>query len=283
MKIAFVGAGIMGHGMICNLLAAGHQVSIKAHSNRKPIIDLANRGATEAKSSAELARHAEALIICVTNSNAVEEVISELTPHLSTGILVIDCTTNEPNAPARFAQKLANAGLLYIEAPVTGGVTQAAEGTLGAIVGCLEEHFDQANKILSCFCKQVERFGDVGMGARTKLVSNFLALGTATLVVETFKQARALGVDWQKLYGLAKLGSGNSSAMHRIMDAALEDDFQGYVFTVQNTLKDLTYINKLLHDEGISSDLAQAMKGLYEESVTEGSGDQMLSERLAKD
>jgi 3-hydroxyisobutyrate dehydrogenase-like beta-hydroxyacid dehydrogenase len=280
MDIAFIGAGIMGHGMACNLLSAGHKVAVIAHKNRAPIEDLISRGAEEATSYKELITGKVAVFICVTNSMIAEEVIDQIGPFLKEKALVIDTTTNEPEAPIRLAAKVMVAGGRYVEAPITGGVTQAANGVLGAIVACDEQDFLEAKELLSACCKQVEHFGSIGMAAKTKLVSNFLALGTATLVVETFNHARSLGVDWRKLYELAQLGSGNSSAMHRIIGNALEGDNKGYVFTNDNTLKDLSYIQKLLEDEQLDVRLAATMKSIYENTVQQGDGGRMISERL---
>ena len=283
MKIAFVGAGHMGRGMAANLLRAGHELAVIAHRNRAPIEALVEAGAREAGSYRDLAAGAEAVVLCVTGTPAARAVVAALAPHLGPGALVVDTTTNAPDGPEALAAELAAVGVRYVEAPVTGGVEQAAAGLLGAIVGCPEEDFAPAEALLSAFCRRVERFGPVGAATRAKLVSNFLALGTATLVVEAFKQARALGVDWHKLYGLAQLGSGNSAALKRILDAALEGDYGGYVFSIENTAKDLSYFCRLAEANGDLPELAPVLLGLYERAVAEGHGEHLLSERLAPD
>ena len=86
-------------------------------------------------------------------------------------------------------------------------------------MGCDEGDFADAKAILEGCCARIEWFGDIGMAAKTKLISNFLALGTATLVIESFRQAREFGVDWQKLYDLALLGSGNSTGRNGSSEA----------------------------------------------------------------
>jgi len=284
MKIGYVGVGIMGHGMAGNLLKAGHELTVVAHRNRAPVEDLVARGAAEAPSLADLARTNDTLVLCVTGTPAARAVVEELLPHLGPGSLVIDTTTNAMEAPAELAARLATVGARYVEAPVAGGVKQAAEGVLGAIVGCAEADFPRAAAVLSGFCRQVERFGPVGMGARTKLVSNFLALGTATLVVEAFKLARAEGVDWRKLYEIAQLGSGNSSGLKRIVGSALEGDYGGYVFTVDNTVKDMSYIGRMVADSGADDGgLAAAFLAIFEAAAGAGHGQRLLSELLDPD
>ena len=201
-------------------------------------------------------------------------------PYFNSGVMVIDTTTNEQDGPEELAACLKEVGGHYVEAPVTGGVNQAKDGVLGAIVGCDEADLKRAKDVLSGFCTKIERFGPVGMGARAKLVSNFLALGTATLVVETFKQARSLGVDWKKLYELAQLGSGNSSGLQRIVGNALKGDYRGYVFSIENTVKDFSYICKLAENNGDVPNLAPVMRSIYERALAHGHGDRMLSELL---
>ena len=280
MKVGLIGAGIIGHGVGLNLLAARHELTVAAHRNRAPIDDLVSRAAREADGLAELASTADAVVICVTDSPAARSVIAGLLGALRDGALVIDLTTNEPDAPAEFARALSGAGAHYIEAPVTGGAAQAREGVLGAIVGCDVAQFKRARILLSAFCKRVEYFGAPGMGARAKLVSNFLALGTATLVIETFRQARALGVDWRKLYELAQLGSGNSAGLRRIMDRALQGDYGGYVFSIGNTAKDLGYFCRMMEGEPASSELAPVLRAIHDRAVADGLGGRMLSELL---
>lgn len=275
MRVGVVGAGIMGHGMALNLIKAGHAVGVIAHRNRAPVDDLVECGARECKTVEILAQDAEAVLMCVTGSHVARTVIERISPHLAADALVIDCTTNAPDAAVEFAALL---GPRYVEAPVTGGAAQAEEGVLGAIVGCDEAMFGRAREVLAAFCERIERFGDPGAGAKAKLVSNFLALGTATLVIETFRQARELGVDWRKLYELAQLGAGNSAALRRIMDAALEGNDRGYVFSVSNTAKDFGYFCDMIGEDG--SALAPVLRAIHERAVADGKGDAMLSELL---
>ncbi len=283
MEIGFVGAGLMGRGMVENLLRHGHAISVVAHRNRAPIEALVEKGATEAASLAELAAGKQAVFLCVTDTPAAMAVLEALAPHLSPGTLVVDITTNAPDGPAALAAIARAAGGRYVEAPVTGGPVQAAEGVLGAIVGCDEADFEAAKALLDCFCARIERFGEVGMAVRAKLVSNFLALGTATLVIEAFSQARKLGVDWRGFYELAQLGSGNSGALKRILDGALEDDYGGYIFSVVNTRKDLSYFHDLAARTGDVPPLATVLKQMFEDAVDQGHGDRMLSELLRPD
>ena len=123
--------------------------------------------------------------------------------------------------------------------------------------------------------------GPVGMGANTKLVSNFLALGTATLVVESLHIAKKLGINWQSFYDLARQGSGHSMSLDRIAPKAIEGDYEGYMFSITNAAKDFRYINDLFMEKDIElSKLTKWMLKQYEDAEKKGLGDSVLSQRL---
>lgn len=171
----------------------------------------------------------------------------------------------------------------YTVNPVMGGPVQSEEGILGGIWGGDVSNFEESNKYLSSFCKNVFNFGTVEKAAKAKLLSNFLSLLTTTTVIEFFRSANKLDIDTQLLCDVAKLGSGNSGALDRISSKALKGDFKGYVFSVNNTLKDLTYISDLLKDSKNGEQLSQIAKSFYESAQEKGFGDLLVSELIEKD
>ena len=170
----------------------------------------------------------------------------------------------------------------YLECPVMGGPVQAEEGILGGIVGGSEENLIRSEELLKCFCKNYYHFGGIGNGAKTKLLNNFLSLGTATYVIELIKAAKKLDIDLDKLYKVAQLGSGNSNALKRIFDNVLEDDYTGFKFTATNTLKDLTYITDLLKGMDNAEKLSDLSKSFYKKAVDDGDGELFISELIKK-
>ena len=194
IKIGFIGAGYMGYGMALNLLT-NYDLTVFAHKNRKPIDNLIQKGAKEATNLEELASLSNIIIVCVPNTPVALDIIDEIAPHLQKKTMIIDITTHKADGSIKISQKLSSLDISYVESPVMGGPVQAGEGVLGAIVGCEEKDFEFAKEILMNFCKDVFYFGSIGMGAKTKLVSNFLSLGTTTFVIETLKAADKLGID----------------------------------------------------------------------------------------
>ena len=120
------------------------------------------------------------------------------------------------------------------------------------------------------------------MGAKTKLVCNFLSLGTTTFVLESIKAVEKLNIDLEKFYSVAKLGSGNSGALARVADNALKGNYKGYIFSVNNVVKDLNYIHELVSDMPNAEKLAALSKSFYEEAKDKGYGDLLVSELIKK-
>ena len=280
-KIGFIGAGYMGYGIAHNLLKKNYPLSVIAHKNREPIEKLIAQGAKESKLLEDIAAN-DVIIQCVTNTPIAIEVIKEILPFIKPGTLFIDITTHNISGSIEANNLLKLKKVRYIESPVMGGPVQAEEGVLGAIVGADNSDIEDAKNILMNFCKDVFHFGDVGIGAKTKLISNFLSLGTATFVIETLKAAKHHNIDMQKLIDVARLGSGNSGALNRIADKAIAGDYTGYIFSVNNTLKDLTYINELMKDLPNANKLSALTKSFYKEAADLGKGELLISE-LIKD
>ena len=280
--IGFIGAGYMGYGMAHNLIKNNYNLSVICNKNRNPIDKLVAQGAKELKNYKDLCDFSNIIIMCVTNTPIALEIINKLKPYLKIDTMIIDITTHHSNGSIEINNLLSSNKIKYVEAPVMGGPVQAEQGILGAIVGSKKEDYEDAKKILLNFCKEAIYFGEIGKGAKAKLLSNFLSLGTTTFVIETLKAANHLNIDLQKLYDVAKLGSGNSGALNRIADKAINDDYTGYVFSVKNAVKDLTYINELMSDISNADKLSHLTKSIYEEAVKNGKGDLLMSELIKK-
>ncbi len=278
--IGFIGAGYMGYGMAHNLIKNNYNLSVICNKNRNPIDKLVAKGAKELKNYKDLCDFSNIIIMCVTNTPIALEIINKLKPYLKNYTMIIDITTHHSNGSIEINNLLSSNKIKYVEAPVMGGPVQAEQGILGAIVGSKKEDYEDAKKILLNFCKEAIYFGEIGKGAKAKLLSNFLSLGTTTFVIETLKAANHLNIDLQKLYDVAKLGSGNSGALNRIADKAINGDYTGYVFSVKNAVKDLSYINELMSDLPNADKLSHLTKSIYEEAVKNGKGNLLMSELI---
>jgi 3-hydroxyisobutyrate dehydrogenase-like beta-hydroxyacid dehydrogenase len=282
-RIGFVGVGVMGHGMASRLLQAGHPVTVIAHRNRNPIDDLVSKGAGEVSDCEQLARSSDVIVLCVSNSRAVEEVMTAVEPVLRPGMMVVDMGTSRPDSTRTLYRNLSELEVSFVESPVAGGVKQAAAGELGAFVGADAAAFETARPLLEAMCKTIHHFGPPGTGGTAKLLSNYLVFSMVAAVIEVFTKAREAGVDWSKLYDIAICGSGDSGVLRRMIGSAVEGDYRGYVFSVEGTLKDLKYFGEISQSSGGLSELGRAVTQVFEDAVAAGRGGDLLSELLAPD
>ena len=284
MNVGFIGVGYMGYGIAKNILKKGNSLFVIANKKRAPIDKIVSDGAKEVKSYNELCeKNLDALFLCVTNTPIAISIAEKLSNLLKDSTLIVDVTTHNQNGSIKMEQIFAKRKISYVECPVMGGPVQAEEGVCGGIVGASDENFKKAEIYLKTFCKDYFHFGEVGKGAKSKLLNNFLSLGTATNVIEFIKSAKKLDIDLEKLFAVAKLGSGNSTALNRIFDNVLKDDYTGFKFSTSNTLKDLTYIHEMLKDLGNAEKLADVKKSIYKKAVDDGNGDLFISELIQKD
>jgi len=282
-NIGFIGVGYMGYGVAKNILKYGHKLFVIANKNRKFIDKINNEGAIEVNSFEEFAnKNLNILFMCVTNTPIAKFISEKMSKILNSDSLVIDITTHNKTGSIETEAIYKANNIKYVECPVMGGPVQAEEGILGGIVGASNENFKIAEPYLKIFCKNYYHFGPVGMGAKSKLLNNFLTLGNAALINHMAKAARELGLDLKKLYDVAKLGSGNSVALGRVFENLLNNDYTGFKFTAKNSVKDLIYIQDLLKDFPEAEKTAEINKKYFQKAVDDGYGENFISELINK-
>ncbi len=282
-KVGFIGVGYMGYGMVKNLLKK-HDVYIFAHKNRKPINKLLKIGAHEIKSYDGLKNsNLDCLMLCVTNTPIALKVANEIKKYLQKKTIIIDLTTHNKKGATKMEQVFNSKNISYNFCGVMGGPVQSEQGILGGIFGGKKNNFLKCKKYLNCFCKSVFYFGNVSKASSAKLLSNFLSLLTTTSVIEFFKSAKKLDINIKLLCDVARLGSGNSGALDRIANKAIKGNYKGYVFSVDNTFKDLNYINDLVSDMPNANNLVKTAKSFYKNASKKGYGNLLVSELIGKE
>ena len=282
-NIGFIGVGYMGYGIAKNILKKNHNLYVVANKNRKPIDKIIADGAKEIKLLEEFSnKNLDALFMCVTNTPIAKSISERMIKILDSKTIIIDITTHNKTGSVETEEIYKLKNINYVECPVMGGPVQAEEGVLGGIIGATDDNFKLAEPYLKIFCKDYFHFGVVGMGAKSKLLNNFLTLGNAALINHVAKSATKLGLDLKKFYDVAKLGSGNSTALNRIFDSLLKDDFTGFKFTAKNSVKDLTYIHDLLKDFPEAAKVAEVNRNYFQKAVDDGYGENFISELINK-
>ena len=232
-NIGFIGVGYMGYGIAKNILKHKNKLFVIANKNRKPIEKIVSDGAEEVKSFEDFSsKNLDAMFMCVTNTPIAKLISEKISDILDSKTLIIDITTHNKTGSMETEEIFKAKNINYVECPVMGGPVQAEEGILGGIVGASDENFKIAEPYFNFFCKEYFHFGTVGMGAKSKLLNNFLSLGNAALVNHLAKSASEMGLDLKKVFDVAKLGSGNSAALNRVFDNLLKGDFNGFKLSV---------------------------------------------------
>lgn len=214
-RIGFVGAGTMGIPMISNLLKAGF--SVLAYDVRPEAVEEARkRGAASAGSSAEAARESDMVVTMLPSSSDVEAaylVPKGVLEGAPAGRLCVDMSTIDPGTSRRVAEQARAKGVRFLDAPVSGAVPRAIEGTLTIMVGGDAKDLEEARPALSAMGSNVIHVGPVGSGEVAKLCNNLIA-GVATVAVsEAFRLAEGFGVDPKVLTEVILKSSGYTWAM----------------------------------------------------------------------
>jgi len=278
--LGFIGVGIMGEGMVSNILSSGRKVFVVKHKNSAPIERVKSKGAREVLDIKSLAEKCEIILLCLPNSKIVKQVFHKLVENLAVHSIIIDCTTNNLSTVVEIGSLAKSENLRYVESPITGGYQQSVDGKLGAMIGGSHEDYIVTRNILLPCCERIERIGSLGMGTKAKLISNFLALGTASLAIESLKAAKNLGIDWEKFYNLTSLGSGSSKSLDRIAPKAIKEEYDSYAFTIDNTIKDLQYMLDLFKSDKRMCKIIKPILKTYQEDKLIGNGNHYISARL---
>ncbi len=205
--IAFIGLGNMGNPMAANLVKAGYKVTGFDLVEANLETARAN-GASVAASAREAIAGAEVIITMLPAGKHVVAVYEDIVPAAAKGTLFIDSSTIDVDS-ARKAHKIADeAGMLSVDAPVSGGVGGAEAGTLTFMAGGSADAFAKAAPVLKPMAGKVVNCGDAGAGQAAKICNNMI-LGISMIGVgEAFVLAEKLGLSHQALYDVASTSSG---------------------------------------------------------------------------
>jgi 3-hydroxyisobutyrate dehydrogenase len=219
MRIGFVGLGAMGLPMAGHLIEAGHQVTVASRS-RGPIDAALERGASDGGSPRGVAEASEVVIVCVPNSPEVVEVVEGMLPVLAEGMIVVDCSTIDPDVERAQHQRVSAGGARYLDAPLSGGTAGAQRGTLTLMVGGDPETLAAAAPALDPFSGLIVHVGGPGMGQVVKLCNNLIYAAQMIATAEATAMAVKSGVDLHKLFEVLTHATGDCVAVRTRLPVA---------------------------------------------------------------
>lgn len=228
IQLGYIGPGIMGKPMINNLKKAGHEVTVYARRAQQRE-ELRDEGWDMVDTPAEVGRRADIIFICVSDTPDVETVLfgeNGLSEGLSEGKLVIDMSTISALATRDFAAKLAEQGVDFLDAPVSGGDQGAINGTLSIMVGGSDAAYARAKPYFGILGGNIVHVGSSGAGQTAKTCNQVLVAQTINAVAEALALAEKAGVDPSRVREALLGGFANSKILEVHGQRMLDNNYQ---------------------------------------------------------
>lgn len=276
MRIAFLGLGIMGSRMAANLLAAGHELTVwNRTAATADTWAVEHPGAAVAASPAEAAAGAELVITMVVDGPDVEAILLGPDGAATTaapGTLVADMSTIAPAAAEALGARLAERGITFLDAPVTGSSPAAAAGTLTIMVGGDAADVTRAMPALEAMGGLIRHVGPTGHGQRVKLVNNAVAIANTITAGQALLAAKALGVDLDALVEVLSAGAGGSVVLDLKSGPMRTHDYP-LLFKTEHMLKDVQHCLDAVGEQGVPFPAAADAREVLVATVGRGLGE----------
>lgn len=274
MKIGFIGTGVMGTGIINNLLKAGHVVTVFNRTKAHAQAVLAN-GATWADSASAAACGADVTISMVGFPQDVEATYfgdNGILAGAKAGSIVVDMTTSTPSLAVKIAEAAHQRDLLALDAPVSGGDIGAKNGTLTMMIGGDQAALTKLSTVFDAIAHAQNYFGEAGMGQHAKMANQIMIAGTMTGMTEMLVYAKAAGLDLQQTIQTIAGGAGDNWSMDNYGPRILRGDYSAGFF-IKHFVKDLRIALEEADNLGIDLPATKEAKRLYQALVDAGQGD----------
>ncbi|MEX0348046.1 MAG: 3-hydroxyisobutyrate dehydrogenase [Paracoccaceae bacterium] len=272
MRIGFIGLGNMGAPMAANLVKAGHQL----HGFDTAAINV--EGAIMVETASDAVMGADVVITMLPNGAILRSVAEEIIPVMEPGTALVDCSTVDVESARAVAAQASHAGLLFVDAPVSGGVGGASAGTLTFMAGGSEEAFAKAAPLLEIMGQKAVHCGEAGAGQAAKICNNMILGVTMIATCEAFALADKLGLDRQKMFDVVSTSSGYSWTMNAYCPAPgvgpqspSDNDYQPG-FAAELMLKDLRLSQQAAESANADTPMGMLAEMLYAQFVENEDG-----------
>jgi 3-hydroxyisobutyrate dehydrogenase len=272
MQIGFIGLGNMGAPMAANLARAGHAVTGFDTAGTRA------EGVTAAASAAGAVRGADVVITMLPNGQILRAVAAEIVPLMAKGAVLLDCSTVDVDSARAVAELAAEAGLGALDAPVSGGITGAAAGTLTFMVGGEAAAFETAKPLFEIMGQKAVHCGASGNGQAAKICNNMILGVTMIATCEAFALADTLGLSREAMFDVVSTSSGYSWSMNAYCPApgigpqSPADNGYKPGFAAELMLKDLRLSQQAAEAAGAQCPMGARATDLYRAFVEEEDG-----------
>jgi 3-hydroxyisobutyrate dehydrogenase len=275
-RIAFVGVGTMGRGMVKNLLKAGFEVIIFARNPEK-VSEILEAGAVLADSSRAAMEQADLGITMVPNTPEVEEVIlgtDGLLEGAKPGSVIVDMSTINPETSRRVSAKCREKNVDFMDAPVSGGSMGAENGTLAIMAGGEAETYERILPVFKAMGREdaIFHIGPVGSGETVKILNNMLAAVSAAMSAEALVMGLKAGVNPEIITVVIGKSSGQNMQLTQVFPRQVFTGAFKPGFFTELMHKDLGLSIELGEATGVAATLAQEARKLYTAALEAGFG-----------
>jgi 3-hydroxyisobutyrate dehydrogenase len=277
-KIGFVGLGNMGAKMVTNLLNANYDV-IGYDINEKFLKQLLPKGLKKASDLNDISKDTDIIITMLPNGEIVEEILDNIIDSLRPGTLITDCSTIDVDKAKILYKKCEDRKLLFLDAPVSGGVGGAENGTLTFMVGGTDNAYEKMLPLFEVMGKKSLLCGSYGTGQATKACNNMLLATTMIGVGEAFNLGKKLGLDPEKLFEILSTSTGSCWAINNYCpikgvgpESPADNNFKPG-FSASLMLKDLTIAVKAIESNDISAPFGKRSQENFREMVEDNKGE----------
>lgn len=241
--IAFIGTGIMGAPMACNLLKAGYNVRVHSRTKSKAqsVIDA---GGTWTDSPAEAAKDVDIVITCVTDTPDVEKVLlgaGGVIESAREGLICVDMSTISPAVTKDIGATLLTKGVQLIDAPISGGQIGAIESKLSIMAGGPEPVLDSIRPVLLTMGRSITHCGPLGSGQTTKLANQVMVIHTIMSIAEGLAFAEQAGLNLETTLAATSAGAAGSHSLKALGPKIIAGDMEP-AFMIDLQLKDLRLV-----------------------------------------
>lgn len=273
--LGYIGLGFMGRPMALRLLRSGYDLAVWARDPKRlePIVAA---GARAVASAAEVARAADIVFTCVSDTAAVEAVVfgpRGIAAGASSGQVLVDMSSIRPAAAKAMAERLRReTGMGWIDAPVSGGIPGAEAGTLAVMAGGEPADFERVKPVVAHLAGRFTLMGPNGAGQATKLINQIIVGCTVTVLAEATGLAQRAGIDAARIPEALAGGRADSKPLQEWMPTMARGEFRPTSF-LKTMLKDLDAVQELAREVGAALPMTATAVELHRLMAARGFGE----------
>ena len=266
-KVAFLGLGVMGYPMAGHLVKAGHEVTVYNRTSKRADAWVAEFGGRAAKTPREAAAGASFVFACVGNDDDVRAVTlgaDGAFAGMAKGAILVDHTTASASLARELAEAAKDAGLGFVDAPISGGQAGAENGVLTVMAGGSEADYARAEPVIDAYARAVRLMGPAGSGQLTKMVNQICIAGVVEGLSEGIHFAQRAGLDPAAVIDVISKGAAQSWQMENRYKTMIAGEFN-HGFAVDWMRKDLAICLNEARNNGAHLPVAALVDQFYSE------------------